>query len=136
MQDEKNSKETNRCLGACEAITELKNLHLTTERSSDLPRFCLAPSHCQATKPRGCIQHPWERGLALARPCLHRHLLPAPSPRVALGFAPDVPVQTRRGKVWCDSSRYWLPRGSFLAMREASLLTEQMDFGAGKHLST
>lgn len=113
-----------------------KNPRLTTESSWDLPCFCLAPSRCLATKPRGCTQHPPERGLAPAWPCPRRCPLPAPALASCLGLPPDAQVQTRRGKVWSDSSRHWLPGGSFLVMREASLFTEQMDFGAGKHVST
>lgn len=99
--------------GSCR--NRAKNHHLTPERSWHLPHLGLASSH----EPPGL--HPARAGTSTH---LHRAWL-------CLG----VQVKPRRGKVCCNSSQHWLPKGSFLAVREASLFTEQMDFGAGKHVS-
>lgn len=87
--------------------------HLGLASSHETPRLHPAPEGARAGTSTRCL--PWH---------LHR-----------AWFCLGVQVKTQRGKVWCDSSQLWLPKGSFLAVREASLFTEQMDFGAGKHLS-
>jgi len=121
--------------GDASSRNRAENPLLTTASSRDLARFCPAPSRCPATEPHGCAQHPRERGPAPARLCPRCQRPPAPSPRVPLGFAPDTRVQTRRGRVLCDSSWRRPPGSSFVATREASSFTRRAGCGSGKHLS-
>lgn len=114
------------CLRAL-GVMGAKNLHLSTERSWHLPH--LGSSH----ETPELHPEPEGAGAGTGTPCLPWHPLPALAP------APCQPLPRgqgkTQGKVWGGSSQHCLPKGRLLAVREASLFTEQMDFGAGKHLS-